>query len=177
MSDTAATEHGERLAAVFARIAVTRMAGIPILNPALDVAAVGFRPWRDDSVGVLITPWFMSLICLPGSSPCWAERPSGSTEALELPSGVYELLTASEESLGPYLSGSLFSPMLEFQDQAQARSVAAAILEQVFTPPQSPDQPHGATDRNSDPGGAPVPGRALSRRGFLGALLRPQDPS
>jgi hypothetical protein len=28
--------------------------------------AVGFRHWRDGWYGVLITPWFMNLIGLPG---------------------------------------------------------------------------------------------------------------
>ena len=61
----------EKLEAVFRHIAATRMAGVSILNPALEVEAVGFRNWRDDWFGVLITPWFMSLICLPSPASTW----------------------------------------------------------------------------------------------------------
>ncbi len=177
MSDAAATEQGERLAEVFRRIAATRMVGMPILNPALEVEAIGFRPWRDVSVGVLITPWFMSLICLPGRSSRWAECPSGSTRELELPSASYELLTASEESLGPYLTGSLFSPMFAFEDMEQARSVASSILDQVFKAPEAGAESGSefgqGLDRGPGPGGGAVLQRPLSRRGFLGSLLVP----
>jgi hypothetical protein len=36
----------EKLEAVFNEIAETRMAGLPILNTALKVQAVGFREWE-----------------------------------------------------------------------------------------------------------------------------------
>ena len=31
------------------------------VNPALAVEAVGFRPWEDHWLGVMVTPWFMNL--------------------------------------------------------------------------------------------------------------------
>lgn len=148
------------LESVFRAIANGRMAGIPLLNPALAVEAVGFRPWRDDWVGVLVTPWFMSLICLPGADANWDTMASGSRQARELPAGDHEFLAAHEAGIGPYLSGSLFSPMFDFPDMATARAVAAAVLDEVFTPAA----PEGLAAKLEQP---------LSRRGFLGALLRP----
>ena len=41
------------------------MAGVPMLNPALRVQAVGFRHWQSHWLGVLVTPWFMNLMLLP----------------------------------------------------------------------------------------------------------------
>lgn len=156
------------LEAVFRRIAATRMAGIGLLNPALDVEAVGFRPWHGGWVGVLITPWFMNLICLPGPEAAWEELSSGSKKDVELPSGSYEFLAADEEELGPYLTSSLFSPMFEFPDMDRARAVAAASLEEIFTPapPAPAPPPVGLTAKLEQP---------VSRRGFFGALLRPGD--
>ena len=47
------------------RIQRERMADIPLLNPALEVQAVGFSVWEAYCLGVLITPWFMNLMLLP----------------------------------------------------------------------------------------------------------------
>lgn len=158
------------LEAVFRRIARSRMGGVAILNPALEVEAVGFRPWGDDWIGVLVTPWFMSLICLPGPASAWETRASGTRLDVALPSGAYEFLSAHEDELGPYLTSSLFSPMFEFPDMARARQVAAAVLAEVFTQaePDAPPAPSpaGLAARLEQP---------VSRRGFLGAFLRPRE--
>ena len=57
----------ERLEAVFRDIAATRMVGVPLLHPGLQVQAVGFAPEPEGSsaLGVLVTPWFMNLLRLP----------------------------------------------------------------------------------------------------------------
>ncbi|MDP1904702.1 MAG: [NiFe]-hydrogenase assembly chaperone HybE [Pseudomonadota bacterium] len=161
------------LEAVFRHIAATRMAGVSLLNPALEVEAVGFRPWREDWVGVLITPWFMSLICLPGPDSAYEPLSSGSKQDVALPSGDYEFLSAHEDALGHYLTSSLFSPMFEFPDMARAREVAEAVLAEVFKPADvvppviPPAPPVGLTEKLEQP---------MSRRGFFGALLRPGNP-
>ena len=54
------------LVGIYQRIADERMQGMPFVNRALRVEAVDFRAWDDHQVGVLITPWFMNLILLPG---------------------------------------------------------------------------------------------------------------
>jgi [NiFe] hydrogenase assembly HybE family chaperone len=158
----------EKLAAVFRHIAATRMAGVSLLNPALQVESVAFRRWRDDWVGVLITPWFMSLICLPGQDSGRQAMSSGTRVDVALPAGDYEFLFAHEDALGHYLTSSLFSPMFEFSDMAQAREVAAAVLAEIFKPAAAPPPPaEGLTAKLEQP---------LSRRGFFGALLRPGTP-
>ncbi|MDD5390257.1 MAG: [NiFe]-hydrogenase assembly chaperone HybE [Gallionellaceae bacterium] len=157
------------LEAVFRQIAATRMAGVSLLNPALEVEAVGFQQWREDWVGVLITPWFMSLICLPGPDSLFEPLSSGSKQDVPLPSGDYEFLSAHEDALGHYLTSSLFSPMFEFPDMARAREVAEAVLAEVFKPAEviPPTPPVGLTEKLEQP---------MSRRGFFGALLRPGNP-
>jgi [NiFe] hydrogenase assembly HybE family chaperone len=160
----------QRLEAIFRHIAATRMAGVSILNPALEVEALGFRRWGENWVGVLITPWFMSLICLPGLAGAWEAQSSGTKRDVQLPSGVYEFLTACEDELGPYLASSLVSPMFEFPDMARAREVAAAVLAEVFAaakPDPAPAPPSmGLAARLEQP---------LSRRGFFSAFLRAGD--
>lgn len=156
-----------RLESVFRHIAATRMTGVGLLNPTLGVEAVGFRPWGGGWVGILVTPWFMSLICLPDPESADEEKPSGSKRDVELPSGSYEFLVAHEDELGSYLTSSLFSPMFEFPDMDRAREAARAILAEIFTPAvSSPSSPPPS-------GLAAKLDRPVSRRGFFGALLRP----
>lgn len=164
-----------QLESVFKRIAATRMAGVGILNPALEVEAVGFRRWGNEWVGVLITPWFMNLICLPSPASTWDGLSSGTKRNRELPSGSFEFLTAQEDELGPYLTSSLFSPMFDFPDMERAREVAAATLAEVFTPAASETLPEAAPVQPSpQPVGLVAKlEQPVSRRGFFGAFLRP----
>ncbi|MFZ5512475.1 [NiFe]-hydrogenase assembly chaperone HybE [Tepidimonas aquatica] len=171
MTDVDHSNPSGRLEAAFRHIADTRMAGMALVNPALAVEAVGFRQLGQVWVGVLITPWSMSLICLPATDAEWEALPSGTKREVEFPSGTYEFLTAHEAVLGPYLTSSLFSPMFDFADMDQARAVAVAVLAEVFAP-QAADIP-----------ATPAPSlstkleRSASRRGFLGALLGQGSPS
>lgn len=55
----------------FTTIAHERMAGLPVLNPNLSVEAIGFErvagaaDEAGHALGILATPWFMSLVWLP----------------------------------------------------------------------------------------------------------------
>ena len=68
----------------FRRVHIERMQGMPILNPALEVQAVGFRELEEHLLGVLITPWFMNLVLLPGNDE-WSEREQGKRIRVVLP--------------------------------------------------------------------------------------------
>lgn len=145
--------------ATFARIAAERMAGLPILNPALAVAAVGFRPWQGHWLGVLVTPWFMNLLARPTVPEA---APDLSRRVLDLPSGEYEFTLSREDGLGAFMTCPLISPMSQFASQADALAVAQAILQQLFQPEAVP---------------APKAAKPLSRRDFFAALLPSGKPA
>jgi [NiFe] hydrogenase assembly HybE family chaperone len=169
MSDTRSNDSpAAALEVAFRHIADTRMVGLPFLNPALAVEAAGFRLWGGDWLGVLITPWFMNLICLPGAGRTWADDAGGGRQVRELPKGEVEFLAAREERIGPYLSCSLFSAMGGFQDMDQARAVAQAVMKELFDPAREPADPPGPKPAQVTPGRLERP---VSRRGFLSALL------
>ena len=117
------------LETAFARIQRERMADMPLLNPALEVKAVGFIEWEDHCLGVLITPWFMNLMLIPREGDEWAEMPSGTKIHHQFPSGHYEFILGEEEGIGRYQMCSLFSPVFEFQSQEAAVATAEAVMQ------------------------------------------------
>lgn len=118
-----------RLEGLFRYIEQTRMAGVPILNPALKVQAVDFIPWQGYQLGVLITPWFMNLILLgEGEHALLADRRPGEKINHAFPSGVYEFIVAEEPALGRYQACSLFSPMQAFDSQVLAVATAQEVM-------------------------------------------------
>jgi [NiFe] hydrogenase assembly HybE family chaperone len=130
-----------RLEGLFRHIEQTRMVGVPILNPALRVQAVGFRPWNGYQLGVLITPWFMNLVLLgDGEDDRLAERRPGEKISHAFPSGLYEFIVAEEPALahnqgqhqGRYQACSLFSPMQPFDSQELAVATAGEIMRGVM---------------------------------------------
>jgi [NiFe] hydrogenase assembly HybE family chaperone len=120
------------LVAAFQRIAETRMAGMPLCNPALAVEAAGFRAFGGGQAGVLITPWSINLVLLPAAGT--AALAFGERASVGFPSGSYEFMGADEPECGAFRFCSLFSPPDEFSDQEQARAVALAIMAQLFQP-------------------------------------------
>lgn len=133
MSDAAyAANPAAQVEAAFGAIARTRMSGIPIVNEALAVEAVGFAPWDAHWLGILITPWCMNLMLLPRDRDAWQSVPPGDTVAYRFPAGTYDFVSARDFTFGEYQMCSLFSPMFEFADHAAARLTAEAALAALF---------------------------------------------
>ncbi len=67
-----------RLEAHFRDVNMRAMADVPICNPALDVACVGFREWNGQALGIVLTPWFMNIalapLCRFAAHHCGARR-------------------------------------------------------------------------------------------------------
>ncbi len=121
----------QRLVAAF-RAAAVRMQGLPICNPALDVEAIGFAPWNGHWLGVVLTPWFMNLVLAPLDPDAWTSLPPGEKRSCRFPAGDYDFIAARDPVAGEYRMCSLFSPVLEFDDQATAVLVAGLAREALF---------------------------------------------
>ncbi len=128
MSDTLLATKFE---AVFERILTTRMAGVPILNPALSVRMTGLRNWDGGFLGVLVTPWFINAV-LVARDDNTAHPASGTKKLFPLPAGAFEFIASHEDDLGGFWMCSLFSPALEFGDQETAMAVAEASLDELM---------------------------------------------
>lgn len=138
------------------RQAATSMQGLPICNPALAVEAVGFREHDGRHVGVIVTPWFMNLTVLPSPADLATWR-QGQLARVAFPSGSYDFVVSEAGADGLIATCSLFSPMHDFSDHADARAAALAAVEALFEPEQEP-RPTSV---------APPSAPAMSRRGFL----------
>lgn len=159
----------------------TRMRGLPMHNPALSVAAIGFQPWLGREIGVLITPWFMNLVLLPRPDEQWGEAEQGQLLRETLPSGVYEFIYGWSAQTGGYAGCSLFSPMFEFETQSSAEETAQAVMAALFdVQHQAPtdrqqalraqrESVSGNPHAEEKPVSEPKPKPELSRRGFLTA--------
>ena len=120
------------LEADFREVWSSKMRGLPMVNTALHVEAVGFRAHEGGWLGVLIAPWFMNLVLLPGPDQDWSALVPGEKETIAFPSGDYEFLHNTRGLTGPYKACSLFSPMADFSSHLQALEVARAVMVALF---------------------------------------------
>lgn len=170
----------------YREIAATRMAGVALCHPQLEVAAVDFAPDADGAgaLGALVTPWFMNLVWLPLPLPVPKARPHdpsapppaalrvGETRRRAVGPEIFEFIGAQEDGLGNFEACSLFSPMFEFADQAAAVETARQVLQLLREPPATADATTGTHRGQATPAAAPtwsLPSKpaAPPRRAFL----------
>jgi [NiFe] hydrogenase assembly HybE family chaperone len=151
------------LEAHYRRIWNERMHDLPFVNPALEVAATGFRRCDGDWLGVVITPWFINLLLLAGGGRLWGDIPAGERRYVSLPCGTLQFIADDDPDLGPYQYCPLIAPVSSVPDMAVARQAAAEALQTVFATP--PAEPEG-----TEPGTAAAPPTPVSRRGFFRRL-------
>lgn len=129
----------------YRHVQTERMQGIPLLNPALYVDAVGFE-WAHgteettDPVGegVLITPWFMSLLRLPTVNMPHGNR-VGCKVVRDFGSERFDFIGAHDPAVGYHETCALFSPMNGFPSQDLARETALAALALVRPARDAPE--------------------------------------
>ncbi|MCM2287549.1 MAG: [NiFe]-hydrogenase assembly chaperone HybE [Sulfuritalea sp.] len=149
----------EAVEEAFFRIQREQMADLPILNPVLSVEAVNFQRWQGHWLGIVITPWCMSLLLVPGSSENWVSAGENKRRFVRFPAGDFAFLGSAESELGEYQSCPLFSPMGQFASQSEAAMTARASLIALLTMPQAVPTAASASQAGAEP--------SLSRRRFL----------
>lgn len=153
-----------RLEAAYRAVHDGRMRGLPFVNAALRVEAVAFAPWKAYWLGVMVTPWSMNLMLLPGDTQAWRTLPVGGKRRYRFPAGEFDFVAGQAEGIGEYLACSLFSPVLEFADHATARQTAALAREAIFDPAHADEPPAVAQEPR------------LSRRDVLQARFLDHEP-
>ena len=136
------TDPSALVASAYRRIERERMAGLPVHNAALDVETVGFQRWMDHWLGIVIAPWCMSLLLLPGSSGTWIAATGNQRIFHRVPAGDLAFVGGEEPELGEYQSCALFSPMTQFSTQSDAVLTAhAALIALIRVPGEAAAQP------------------------------------
>jgi [NiFe] hydrogenase assembly HybE family chaperone len=142
-TDRALAQRVAALVAHFEQVRTERMQGIPLLNPLLMVEAVGFC-WASTPTdanaavepvaeGVLVTPWFMSLVRLQAR---WQPHGNqvGRKFVRDFGSERFDFIGAHDPAVGYHETCALFSPMQGFDSQARAVETAREAL--ALTRPQ-----------------------------------------
>jgi len=158
------------LETVFRDIAETRMAGLPICNAALRVQAVGFREWQGHWVGVLVTPWTISLALMPGDKSPLKTLGPDEKMSWEFPSGKYEFMALNEPALGTCQTCSLISPVIDIERHEDAVKIAEQVMDALFVTDDSDAKRDAERKQMVEAArlrGEPVLDKPLSRRDFL----------
>jgi [NiFe] hydrogenase assembly HybE family chaperone len=133
----------QQIEAVFKRIEQEQMLGIPLLNPVLEVETIGFQVYQGRPMGLLITPWMMSLMLFPGEGEDWHALKLGEKQSHRLPANEYRFMVNEIDDLGVCQSHSVYSPMHEFLNQEHALAVAESFLQTLMVEVAEPDRdPH-----------------------------------
>lgn len=117
-----------KLETAFRRIERERMAGLPLLNPALAVRALEFGRWQGQWLGALVTPWFMNLVLVPGDAATWRHAADGERVFHAFAAGNFAFLGGNEPEVGEFQTCSLVSTMSRFADLASACLTARIAL-------------------------------------------------
>ncbi len=117
-----------------------RMCGLPMYNAALRVEAVGFAPYDGCLCGVLVTPWFMNLVLLPGEGDDWSGLATGKMVKVIFPAGDYRFTLSVPKGIDAHLSLPLFTTVQAIDDQDMACAVAAGVLQRLYRETGEPVQ-------------------------------------
>lgn len=122
----------KRLEERFETIWHERMSNVPVINDRLKVEAVGFCNWNGHILGMLVTPWFMNLILLPGESDDWRGLDIGAKHSFKFTAGSFDFIVGDEPGIGKFMSCSMFSPMFKFENHETAVATAELIMKGLF---------------------------------------------
>ena len=153
------------LLAMYRRLADAGEIAPDLCNPALAVDIAGFRRYRGDWIGAVVTPWFLRVFVLPGGGELWRDIPPGERLPLEFPAGQLEFV--AEATPGAEVPSSLYCPLLEsvapLASQEAALELAMNAFTTLFSPPM-PAEPAVTADER------PQPPPVTDRRGFFRRL-------
>lgn len=163
------TDPGPALEAAFRRIEREAMAGLPLLNPALHVQALGFERWQGHWLGALVTPWFINLVRVPGAVEGWDSVADGARRFVRFPAGEFAFLGGFEPEVGEFQACSLISPPGDFESQVDALETGRIALRLLHQPPAGSAGGCSGTREvpAQRPAESPPPAAAPPRRVFM----------
>lgn len=121
--------YGDQIEQTYHKIHIENMQGIPILNPAINVQALGFHEHEGRVLGIIITPWLMNLVLLPNEDDDWSSMQLGDKRLHQFTNRTYKFMLNEIDGIGYCQTYSLYSPMREFINHDQAVIAAQNFLD------------------------------------------------
>ncbi|WP_407279252.1 [NiFe]-hydrogenase assembly chaperone HybE [Aromatoleum evansii] len=155
----------------FRRVHETRMAGLPFLNEALDVAVAACERVAGDWLAALVTPWSIQLVLLPGGGTLWRDTAAGARHTLSLPVGDLVFIGEAAEHATDLVPAFLYCPLITPPEGIANTDAACAIAREALAtvlkplPASAPDTTGAARSEDADPNPRTPP--SPSRRAFL----------
>lgn len=156
----------------FENVHRSRMSDLPFVNPALGVEVIDMRRYRGDWLGVLVTPWSIQLVLLPGGGELWQDISAGMRRKVALPVGELSFIAdAGEDALQAYQYCPLATSVASLASMDAARRFAFEAMVAVLS--AHPDVPGEGADV---PAEVAEPQVDLRRRSLFGLRRAPADP-
>lgn len=96
----------------FEKIAQTEeMTTLPFYHKGIEVKTIAFQEYEEQWVGMVLTPWMMSIFILPGPKQIWPKRKVGERIGLRFPKGEIAFLVSEIDEIGQYMACSVMSPL------------------------------------------------------------------
>ncbi len=121
-----------QLEQTFHKIHLENMLGIPILNPHIQVQALGFQEFEGRVLGIIITPWLMNVVLLPAAGEDWSTMQLGDKRPHKFASRTYKFMLNDIDGIGLCQTHSLYSPMRDFSSHEQALGVAQNFIDNLM---------------------------------------------
>jgi len=122
----------EQLEQTFNKIHLENMQGIPILNSAIRIQALGFQLFQGRVIGIIIAPWLMNVVILPTEDEDWSHMNLGDKRPQKFLSRTYKFMLNKFDGIGLCQTHSLYSPMQNFASHEQALHAAQSFLDDLM---------------------------------------------
>ncbi len=124
-----------RLGSIFEGILAGEMAGLPLLNPKIGVETLEFQEFEGRTIGIVVSPWLMSLIMLPSKQlgDDWTKFEIGDQHVHTFPSGDYKFLVNHFDGIGVCQLHAIHSPMSSFFSHEHAKAAARQFIRNLMT--------------------------------------------
>ncbi|MDY4280662.1 MAG: hydrogenase-2 assembly chaperone [[Pasteurella] mairii] len=124
-----------------------KMHDLPFYRQEIPCFCPTFVLFEQQWIGVVLTPWTLSVVVLPGPEQQWEKREVGEKLLLQLPYKNLVFTVGQLERIPQYLSCSLLSPLDVELTAEQAVQLAKDCLAMILSLPTKQNKPN-VTKRN-----------------------------
>ncbi|MDY4594381.1 MAG: hydrogenase-2 assembly chaperone [[Pasteurella] aerogenes] len=124
-----------------------QMQDLPFYRQEIPCFCPAFVLFEQQWIGVVLTPWTLSIVVLPGPEQQWVKREIGEKLLLQLPYKNLVFTVGQLENIPQYLSCSLLSPLDAELTADQAVQLTKDCLSMILSLPTKQNKPN-LTKRN-----------------------------